>query len=100
VATGSTVYKALERIPGLCILRYNEPRWVADRLAPSASSDFPEAVELVMRLYDQFGCDTADNSPLSASWRTRAAPTSMEAETADPAELMTNLAAAPRILLK
>jgi predicted dinucleotide-binding enzyme len=41
----------------------------APRLALSASSDFPEAVELVTRLYDQFGFDTVDNSPLSESWR-------------------------------
>lgn len=32
-------------------------------------SNFPEAVELVTRLYDQFGFDTVDNSPLSESWR-------------------------------
>jgi predicted dinucleotide-binding enzyme len=37
--------------------------------ALSVSSDFLEAVELVTRLYDQFGFDTVDNSPLSESWR-------------------------------
>ena len=30
---------------------------------------YPEAVGLVTRLYDQFGFDTADSSPLAESWR-------------------------------
>jgi predicted dinucleotide-binding enzyme len=34
------------------------------------SSDHPEAVDIVTRLYDQYGFDTVDNSPLSESWRT------------------------------
>ncbi len=37
--------------------------------ALAVCSDHPEAVELVTRLYDQFGFDTVDNSPLSESWR-------------------------------
>ncbi len=40
-----------------------------DRLALSVSSDFPEAVALVTRLYDQFGFDTVASSPLRESWR-------------------------------
>ncbi|MDT8912335.1 NAD(P)-binding domain-containing protein [Amycolatopsis sp. PS_44_ISF1] len=39
------------------------------RLALAVSSNHPEAVELVTRLYDAFGFDTVDNSPLSESWR-------------------------------
>ncbi|RYH28908.1 MAG: NADP oxidoreductase, partial [Alcaligenaceae bacterium] len=31
----------------------------------------PETVELVARLYDQFGFDIVDHSPLSESWRSR-----------------------------
>lgn len=32
------------------------------------SSDFPDAVELVTRLYDDLGFDAVDDSPLSESW--------------------------------
>lgn len=39
------------------------------RHALSVSSNCPEAVQLVTRLYDQFGFDMVDNSPLSESWR-------------------------------
>lgn len=39
-------------------------------MALSVSSDHPEAVGLVTRLYDRFGFDMVDNSPLSESWRT------------------------------
>ncbi|QBI56425.1 NADPH-dependent F420 reductase [Streptomonospora litoralis] len=39
------------------------------RHALSVSSNYAEAVELVTHLYDEFGFDTVDNSPLSESWR-------------------------------
>ncbi|MFD9076275.1 NAD(P)-binding domain-containing protein [Streptomyces lasiicapitis] len=67
------------------------------RLALSASSDFPEAVELVTRLYDQFGFDTVDNSPLSESWRSgpgQPAWNAHEHQTRD--ELIANLVEARR----
>jgi predicted dinucleotide-binding enzyme len=35
------------------------------RLALAASSSFQDAVEFVTRLYDEFGFDTVDNSPLN-----------------------------------
>ncbi|GAA4701888.1 hypothetical protein GCM10023198_23880 [Promicromonospora umidemergens] len=38
-------------------------------MALAVSSDYPEAVDLVTRLYDQLGLDTVDHSPLSESWR-------------------------------
>ncbi|GDY69430.1 hypothetical protein SAV14893_088230 [Streptomyces avermitilis] len=41
--------------------------WRPGRLALPASSAYPEAVELVTRLY-RFGFDTVDHSPLSESW--------------------------------
>lgn len=47
----------------------SKPAGTPDRHALSVSSNFPEAVELVTRLYDEFGFDTVDNSPLSESWR-------------------------------
>lgn len=49
------------------------------------------------RLYDQFGFDTVDNSPLSESWRSgpgQPAWTAHEHQTR--AELIANLAAARR----
>ncbi|MBP2334194.1 putative dinucleotide-binding enzyme [Saccharothrix coeruleofusca] len=66
----SRVVKAFTHIQAPRITTAGRPRGAPDRLALSASSDFPEAVELVTRLYDQFGFDTVDNSPLSESWRT------------------------------
>ncbi|WP_327581495.1 NAD(P)-binding domain-containing protein [Nonomuraea sp. NBC_00507] len=67
------------------------------RLALSTSSDFPEAVELVRRLYDQFGFDTVDNSPLSESWRSGPGqPAWIAHEHQTHAELIANLARARR----
>ena len=40
-----------------------------DRKALVVSSNYPEAVELVTRFYDDLGFDAVDNSPLSESWR-------------------------------
>ncbi|MBX7269997.1 NAD(P)-binding domain-containing protein [Micromonospora sp. Llam7] len=66
----SKVAKAFTHIQAPRLLTSGRPAGAPDRLALSVSSDFPEAVELVTRLYDQFGFDTVDNSPLSESWRT------------------------------
>jgi 8-hydroxy-5-deazaflavin:NADPH oxidoreductase len=66
----SKVAKAFTHIQAPRLLTSARPAGAPDRLALSVSSDFPEAVELVTRLYDQFGLDTVDNSPLSESWRT------------------------------
>ncbi|MER2137251.1 MAG: hypothetical protein ABS909_05245, partial [Arthrobacter sp.] len=57
-----------DNLPGL--FRLARPAGAPDRKALSVSSNYPEAVELVARLYDQLGFDTVDNSPLSESWRT------------------------------
>ncbi|WP_245673328.1 hypothetical protein [Nocardia lijiangensis] len=51
------------------LLRFARPTDAPDRMALAVSSDYPEAVELVTRLYDEFGFDTVDNSPLRESWR-------------------------------
>ncbi|WP_051119503.1 hypothetical protein [Dickeya dianthicola] len=45
------------------------PAGSPDRIAIPISSNFPQAIDLVARLLDQFGFDTVDNSPLSAAWR-------------------------------
>ena len=64
------VAKAFTHIQAPRLLTSARPAGAPDRLALSVSSDHPEAVELVTRLYDRFGFDTVDNSPLSESWRT------------------------------
>ena len=51
------------------LVRLARPRGATDRKALSVSSDFPDAVAFVTRLYDDLGFDTVDNSPLAESWR-------------------------------
>nr|WP_280880592.1 NADP oxidoreductase [Streptomyces pseudovenezuelae] len=65
----SKVVAAVTHIQAPRITTAGRPPGTPDRLALPASSDYPEAVELVTRLYDQFGFDTVDNSPLGDSWR-------------------------------
>ncbi|ROO52147.1 hypothetical protein EDC02_7049 [Micromonospora sp. Llam0] len=65
----SKVAKAFTHIQAPRLLTAGRPAGAPDRLALSVSSNFPDAVALVTRLYDQFGFDTVDNSPLSESWR-------------------------------
>ncbi len=65
----SKVAKAFTHIQAPSLFRLARPAGAPDRHALAVSSDHPEAVELVTRLYDQFGFDTVDNSPLSESWR-------------------------------
>ncbi len=66
----SKVVKAFTHIQAPTLLRFARPPGAADRLALAVSSDHPDAVELAVRLQDQLGYDTVDNSPLSESWRT------------------------------
>jgi predicted dinucleotide-binding enzyme len=56
-----------DRLPA--ILRLARPKGHPERKAMVVSSDYPEAVELVTRYYDDLGFDAVDNSPLSESWR-------------------------------
>lgn len=74
------------------------PRGSLDRVALAASSDLPEALEIVTRLYDEFGFDTLDNSPLSESWRTRPGQPAWTQERHTRPELIANLAGARRIV--
>lgn len=92
----SKVVKAFTHIQAPRILIWGRPSGSADRLALSASSDFPEAVAIVTRLYDQFGFDTVDNSPLSESWRTRPGQPAWKQERQTRPELIANLARARR----
>jgi predicted dinucleotide-binding enzyme len=65
----SRVAKAFTHIQSPTLLRFARPPSSPERVALAVSSDHPDAVELVTALYDQFGFDTVDNSPLSESWR-------------------------------
>ncbi|MEV1045673.1 NAD(P)-binding domain-containing protein [Streptomyces sp. NPDC049916] len=65
----SKLVKAFTHIQAPNLFRYARSADDPARLALAVSSDHPEAVELVTRLYDAFGFDTVDNSPLSESWR-------------------------------
>ncbi|MER7369308.1 NADPH-dependent F420 reductase [Nonomuraea wenchangensis] len=93
----SKVVKAFTHIQAPRITTAGRPAGTPGRLALSASSDFPEAVELVTRLYDRFGFDTVDNSPLSESWRSAPGqPAWFAHEHQTRAELTANLARARR----
>ncbi|MBB4001219.1 NADPH-dependent F420 reductase [Aurantimonas endophytica] len=94
----SKVVKAFTHIQAPRILTWGRPVGSANRLALSASSDFPEAVEIVARLYEQFGFDTVDNSPLKESWRTRPGQPAWKRSAQTRSELEANLAAARRIV--
>ncbi|MFE2018834.1 NADPH-dependent F420 reductase [Streptomyces sp. NPDC059499] len=93
----SKVVKAFTHIQAPRITTAGRTAGTPGRLALSASSDHPEAVELVTRLYDRFGFDTVDISPLSESWRSgpgQPAWLAHEHQTRD--ELIANLAKARR----
>lgn len=51
------------------VLRLARPAGAPNRKALVISSDYPDAVKLVSRFYDDLGFDAVDNSPLSESWR-------------------------------
>lgn len=96
----SKVAKAFTHIQADRLFLSSKPTGVPDRHALSVSSNFPEAVELVTRLYDQFGFDTVDNSPLSESWRSGPGqPAWLSHMHQTRAELIVNLAKAKPIIL-
>jgi predicted dinucleotide-binding enzyme len=90
----SKVVKAFTHIQAPRILTWGRRPGSTERLALTASSDFPEALEIVRRLYDQFGFDTVDDSPLSESWRTRPGQPAWKRSAQTRPELETNLARA------
>jgi 8-hydroxy-5-deazaflavin:NADPH oxidoreductase len=92
----SKVVKAFTHIQAPRILTWGRPAGSPDRLALSASSDFPEAVAIVAHLYDQFGFDIVDNSPPSESWRTRPGQPAWKQSPQTRPELVANLARARR----
>jgi predicted dinucleotide-binding enzyme len=91
----SMVAKAFTHIQAPRLLLSAEPAGAPKRLALSVSSNYPEAVKLVVQLYDQFGFDTVDNSPLSESWRSGPGqPAWLAHEHQTRCELIANLAKA------
>ncbi|MFJ3958269.1 NADPH-dependent F420 reductase [Arthrobacter sp. NPDC090010] len=92
---GAKVAKGFNHIPAADITTDGAPSGGEDRRALATASDFPEAAELVTRLYDEFGFDTVNIGPLSESWRVeRDRPAYVIRQ--NKAELEANLAKAPR----
>jgi predicted dinucleotide-binding enzyme len=97
----SKVVQAFTHIQAPRIATAARPRGASDRIAVPISSNFPEAIDLVARLFDQLGFDTVDNSPLSEAWRSapgQPAWVALNHQTKD--ELIANLARARRITAK
>lgn len=91
---GSKVVKAFTHIQAPRITLWNRDKGSPERLALALSSDFPEAAEWVAQLYDQFGFDAVDHSPLSESWRNAPGQPAWRQERQTQAELTANLAKA------
>jgi predicted dinucleotide-binding enzyme len=65
----SKVAKAFNHIGFEAIVTDGTPEGTANRRALATASDFPEAAELVTRIYDEFGFDTVNVGGLDESWR-------------------------------
>ncbi|WP_460119003.1 NADPH-dependent F420 reductase [Pseudomonas sp. S2_C03] len=96
----SRVVKAFTHIQAPRITKWGMPTGAPGRLALAASSDFPDAVALVTRLYDQFGFDTVDHSPLSESWRNGPGQQAWKQERQTKEELSANLAKGARVVMQ
>ena len=91
----SKVAKGFNHIMAKDIASDGTPAGTENRRALATASDYPEAAQLVTRLYDEFGFDTVDVGPLAESWRVeRDRPAYVKRQTA--AELKDNLAKATR----
>lgn len=95
--TASKVVKALTHIQAPRILTWARPKGEKDRVALAVSSNYPEAVKLVSGLYDEFGFDSVNNSPLSESWRTAPGQPAWKQERHNEMELIKNLRIARRL---
>ncbi|UUL77830.1 NAD(P)-binding domain-containing protein [Pseudarthrobacter sp. Fe7] len=93
----SKVAKGFNHIMAKDITTDGTPAGTEERRALATASDYPEAAELVTRLYDEFGFDTVNVGPLSESWRVeRDRPAYVKRQNA--AQLKDNLAKAPRTI--
>jgi len=92
---GSRVVKGFNHIKSADITTDGTPAGTPDRRALAVSSDFDDARELVVRLYDEIGFDAVDVGPLAESWRVeRDQPAYVVRQNAG--ELVANLALAVR----
>jgi predicted dinucleotide-binding enzyme len=95
----SKVAQAFTHIQAPRLFLSGSPAGTPGRHALSVSSDYPEAVELVTRLYDQLGFDTVDAGPLRESWRSGPGqPAWFAHEHQTRGELIANLASARRLI--
>lgn len=94
----SRVAKAFTHIQAPRITTWGQPAGAPGRAALAVSSDHPDAVAIVTRLYDQFGFDTVDHSPLAESWRNGPGQPAWKQEHQTRPELAANLARAQRIV--
>ena len=93
----SKVAKGFNHIMAAEITTDGTPAGTPDRRALATASDYPEAAELVTRLYDEFGFDTVNIGLLTDSWRVeRDRPAYVIRQ--NEAELKENLARAPRTI--
>ncbi len=93
----SKVAKGFNHIMAKEIDTDGTPAGSANRRALATASDYPEAAELVAKLYDEFGFDTVNIGPLDESWRVeRDRPAYVIRQNA--AELKDNLAKATRTI--
>ncbi|TNB69492.1 NADP oxidoreductase [Arthrobacter sp. BB-1] len=91
----SKVAKGFNHIMASQITTDGKPAAAEDRRALATASDYPEAAELVTRLYDEFGFDTVNIGLLEDSWRVeRDRPAYVVRQNA--AELKENLGKATR----
>ena len=91
----SKVAKGFNHIMARQITTDGSPVGTPNRRALATASDYPEAAELVTRLYDEFGFDTVNIGLLTESWRVeRDRPADVIRQ--NEAELKENLAQAPR----
>ncbi|MDQ0632329.1 putative dinucleotide-binding enzyme [Arthrobacter pascens] len=93
----SKVAKGFNHIMAAEITTDGTPAGTPDRRALATASDYPEAAELVTRLYDEFGFDTVNIGLLTDSWRVeRDRPAYVIRQ--NEAELKENLARATRTI--
>ena len=91
----SKVAKGFNHIMASEITTGGTPTGTENRRALATASDYPEAAELVTRLYDEFGFDTVNIGLLEDSWRVeRDRPAYVVRQNAQ--ELKDNLARATR----
>ena len=91
----SKVAKGFNHIMASEITTDGTPSGTDNRRALATASDYPEAAELVTRLYDEFGFDTVNIGDLEDSWRVeRDRPAYVVRQNAQ--ELKDNLAKARR----